>query len=97
MEIFVSRKTGAANPMSDASLEVAAASSRVLNASHMGTLTKLPDIGTALEAGQGYAFVEVLGEEMELVAAEAGIVARHLLPVGALLEYEQAVVDLHSN
>ena len=94
MEIFVSRGADVANPMTGVVPEPAAARTTALRASHLGTLVALAEIGTVLAAGQAYARIELLGEEIELVADAGGTVAGHLLPIGALAEYDQPVLNV---
>jgi biotin carboxyl carrier protein len=94
MEIFVSRVAGVANPMTGVVPEPVTAPVTALRASHFGTLVALAEIGTVLAAGQAYAHVELLGEEIELVAEEGGTVAEHLLGIGALAEYDQSVLSV---
>lgn len=61
---------------------------------HLGTLVSLAAPGTRLEPGAIYGRVAVLDEERDMVADQAGIVARHHRHAGALVEYGQPLLSL---
>lgn len=103
IEVFVAREQGVRNPMSVAITEVEMATDFALEpavggelrAPHVGTVAELASIGTRLEDGECYARLDLLGETVELIVEESGTVVEHLLPVGALAEYDQPIVRLH--
>lgn len=94
MEIFVARDRDTPNPlMGEAPIAVAQPVTQ-LRAPHLGTLVALADVGTMLAPGQPYARLELLGEEIELLAETGGAVADHCLAVGTLAEYDQPLLGL---
>ncbi|PXA83980.1 hypothetical protein DMC47_41775 [Nostoc sp. 3335mG] len=95
MEIFVARDRSTPNPMTGEAPVPAAEPSMALRASHLGTLVSLAEIGTLLTAGEAYARLDLLGETIDLVAETGGRVMSHLLPVGALAEYDAPLVGLN--
>lgn len=98
IEIFVARGQDARNPMVAAPIDGGLAPDQgdggELRAPHIGTVAELVPIGTQLAAGECYARLELLGETIELIVDEAAIVADHLLPIGALAEFDQPLVRL---
>lgn len=95
MEIFVARDRSTPSPMTGERPAAIVEPALALRAQHLGTLASLVEIGTMLVPGQTYARLELLGETIELVAKDGGRVASHLLPVGALVEFDQPLVELH--
>jgi biotin carboxyl carrier protein len=94
MEIFVARDRALSNPMMGDAPAAAAQPTSALRAPHLGTLVALSDVGTVVAPGQIYGRFELLGETIELAAEQGGVVADHLLPIGALAEFDQPLVSL---
>lgn len=94
LEMFVARGPSNANPLVDAPDVEPLASTALLHASHLGTVTALARVGTTIVAGQTYARLDLLGDTIELAATESGTIAEQLVAIGALAEYDQPLLAL---
>ena len=96
-EIFLAREGGGPNPMLAWVEEVpveAAEPGLSITAPHVATIVWIAAEGALPAAGDVLARLEVLGEESELRAAQAGRLARVLVRLGQLVEYGEPIAEL---
>jgi acetyl-CoA carboxylase biotin carboxyl carrier protein len=96
-EIFLARAGGGPNPMLAGVEEVPAQAAEPglsITAPHVATIAWVAAEGTVLAAGDVLARLEVLGEESELLALQAGRVVRILARPGQLVEYGEPIAEL---
>lgn len=102
-ELFVARPGGGADPLRVAtaapqsSAEAApapAAAEQLLVAPHIASFVSALPIGSAVAAGDAVARIELLGEPIDLLAAQAGLVTEVFAEPGALVEYDVPLVRL---
>ncbi len=103
-EIFLARKEGGRNPMRRpaeppplaAAPEEAlqAPEAKTLSAPHAASLIWTAPLGAALQAGETAARLELLGEEIEIRAQEAGRVTQICAAPGDLLDHAAPVLRI---
>lgn len=96
-EIFIAREGGRSNPMLSAPVASSAATSayeRTVTAPHVATVVSIAAGGTRLSAGDRLAVLDLLGEEVQVLAATAGVVGRHLADAGDLVEHDMPLAVL---
>ena len=102
-ELFIARAGGSANPLrhqaatSDMDAVVSApqaVAASVIAAPHIGTFLSALPPGSRVEAGAAVAWMDLLGEVIEVPAAIAGIVAAVTPQAGELVEYGAPLVSL---
>jgi len=104
-ELFVARAHGGANPLrapiaqAGPSLELGAptrsgATEHLVSAPHIASFVSALAVGTAVAAGDAVARIELLGEPIDLLAEQAGLVTDVMAKPGALVEYAAPLVRL---
>jgi hypothetical protein len=91
LEMFVAFQPGARNPMTTAMTSAPPAETGIWTAPHLATLLEIAEIGPPLAAGDTFARLDLLGEEIALKADRAAVVARHLVAPGTLLEFDAPI------
>jgi biotin carboxyl carrier protein len=106
IELFVSRALGQVNPMIAAAAPQGLGQDQaqpgstppleeaIIHAPHLGTLTDLATVGTAIAVGDRIATLELLGDPVAIVSDRAGTVRRHVGQVGALVEFDEQLIML---
>jgi biotin carboxyl carrier protein len=104
-EMFVARPHGGANPLrasmaqAGTSPEPSApthveATEHLVSAPHIASFVSALAIGSAVAAGDAVARIELLGEPIDLLAEQAGLVTDVMAKPGALVEYAAPLVRL---
>lgn len=86
-EFFAARQCAYSNPLRSA-VPV------TLAAPHLGTVIRLAAVGTRIEAGAVYGVLDLLGDQVELVSDQPGIVSEQLVGPASLAEFGQPLLRL---
>lgn len=103
-ELFLARTGGGANPMRPRPAAVPAVPAPVaaaavetvvsVTAPHVATFVSAEPVGTMVAAGQTVCRIDLLGEVIDVPAAQAGRVAGHPVAAGALVDHGQVLVTI---
>lgn len=94
-EMFLAKQGGGADPMRRAvDRRPAQPVLSTVRAPHLATLALVGASGEEIAEGQVLAVLELLGEEIPLPAPATGIIGAAHAAAGALVEFDQPIVDI---
>ncbi len=88
IELFLAKEDGCDNPMAGSEL------GNSIRAPHLATIVALALPGTAVAIGDKVGAIELIGEQIDLIASVSGIVAKTLAATGDLVDYDQPLLSL---
>ena len=90
IELFLANDDGCDNPMAGSAF------ANSVRAPHLATIVALALPGTAVAIGEKVGTIELLSDQIDLIASISGIVAKTLAATGDLVDYDQPLLSLSS-
>ncbi len=93
--VFMARPGGGPDPMMSGGEEpVAYGPTTAITAPHIATFLSALPVASEIEVGGVLAQIELLGETIDVVSDQAGVVTALLVEPGVLVEYGQPLVEI---